>query len=1023
MPIFGNKDDKEKPKRRSMWGTLFNPDFGNDIRPMGEVITMFVRFVAYIFASNGLFPINHPALTGNPAMNDPAARLTMAEIIRTAYSRLQFTREGLPKVAIFVAVTGTLAFMAIFLLFAVLSLFIGKAHAESMFTPTDPDNDWGLGWINYIFLGQKMNFMQGDIPSGVSDMCDWQRAIGTGLGYYSAGILVLAGVILLYYLMKMVAETAHTGKVMGNASQIWAPIRLVVAIGLLVPIGAAATSGGSSCGSGTGIVTGLNTGQYIVVQMAKWGSGLASNIWEKFVGNLVPKSPAEKCTTSTTNPQSPSCVHVPEAQVRSFALGMISNFACGYIYNYYASAATSSTTYMVKFDSTTHLLGNDTEGLQALCGGFIPLNTDKLKSTYGNVYIAQRNVVDSYLGQFASAADTHYGEFVSPLLIVSPDNTRSSNKDIDDPVGGTGLIQRFQSALDSATQTALDSADQKYANPDETTNNKMFKAGGWLAAGTWFNTLARLNASRSDSVEGALPQLIQPQLFKKASSKIMIVDRSSVGDIEQGWEHTEVDEYDAGSVIKKSASTLNEFNNWLGVSGKSAADLQQAATAGLMSSKSSGESFMNKILNLVDKAAIESNLWSDSSGYLSIKFGKDRNPLAEIAAYGQSMVHAAFKCFAYAAVAFGAGAVASLIPVVGSLAGTIGTLGGTLLGFIATVYMTIGILLGYFLPLVPFVRFFFASLTWIIGVAEALVAAPLLALAHLNPEGEGLPGQQARQGYFFIVNIFLRPALMVFGLVVGYLLFNVGIAFLNTMFIYAAMGTGAYVGELPTFAKIVFSLMYGSLAYVLGQNAFKSIGMFAEHALRWLGSGGHLEKMGEHHTVVGALSAGGSYLVGQQALGLAKAPGEVIAGTGKAMQSRGEANQSAQIAGQRHGQQMAALGQREDGSGPIPGGAATQHIPQVDTDANQDYARQIDPQATGDHRYDDEPQALVSYRAEEQARIEFDQIRAREGRAATPAERADLLRRIVGQYAAYSRREAVDHNQVHGDLMRRLSNT
>ncbi|MDD5587075.1 MAG: hypothetical protein PHY92_09030, partial [Alphaproteobacteria bacterium] len=70
-----------------------------------------------------------------------------------------------------------------------------------------------------------------------------------------------------------------------------------------------------------------------------------------------------------------------------------------------------------------------------------------------------------------------------------------------------------------------------------------------------------------------------------------------------------------------------------------------------------------------------------------------------------------------------------------------------------------------------------------------------------------------------------------------------------------------------------------------------------------------------------------------------------------------------------------------------------------------------------------EPQALVSYRAEEQARIEFDQIRAREGRAATPAERADILRPIVGQYAAYSRREAVDHNQVHGDLMRRLSNT
>jgi conjugal transfer/type IV secretion protein DotA/TraY len=44
-----------------------------------------------------------------------------------------------------------------------------------------------------------------------------------------------------------------------RANQIWAPIRLVFAIGLLVPING-----------------GMNSGQYIVIKVAELGSGMAS---------------------------------------------------------------------------------------------------------------------------------------------------------------------------------------------------------------------------------------------------------------------------------------------------------------------------------------------------------------------------------------------------------------------------------------------------------------------------------------------------------------------------------------------------------------------------------------------------------------------------------------------------------------------------------------------------------------------------------------------------------------------------
>ena len=63
-----------------------------------------------------------------------------------------------------------------------------------------------------------------------------QSALQHALSIYSGAVLVLAGMILLYHLLGMVAETAHTGKPMGRANQIYAPIRLVLAIGLLVPM-------------------------------------------------------------------------------------------------------------------------------------------------------------------------------------------------------------------------------------------------------------------------------------------------------------------------------------------------------------------------------------------------------------------------------------------------------------------------------------------------------------------------------------------------------------------------------------------------------------------------------------------------------------------------------------------------------------------------------------------------------------------------------------------------------------------
>ena len=77
----------------------------------------------------------------------------------------------------------------------------------------------------------------------------------------------------------------------------------------------------------------------------------------------------------------------------------------------------------------------------------------------------------------------------------------------------------------------------------------------------------------------------------------------------------------------------------------------------------------------------------------------------------------------------------------------------------------------FLIPLLPFFRFFIGVLAWLLNVFEAIIAIPIVALAHLNLGGEGLGGGAMRRVYLLWLNIIIRPALTLFGLLVGLLLF------------------------------------------------------------------------------------------------------------------------------------------------------------------------------------------------------------------------------------------------------------
>ena len=67
----------------------------------------------------------------------------------------------------------------------------------------------------------------------------------------------------------------------------------------------------------------------------------------------------------------------------------------------------------------------------------------------------------------------------------------------------------------------------------------------------------------------------------------------------------------------------------------------------------------------------------------------------------------------------------------------VATIWASILSFVGLMFFAAGFTLAYFLPLIPFMKFFFNALSWVGSILEAIVMVPLIALAHINPKATG----------------------------------------------------------------------------------------------------------------------------------------------------------------------------------------------------------------------------------------------------------------------------------------------
>ncbi|MEZ5903429.1 MAG: DotA/TraY family protein, partial [Alphaproteobacteria bacterium] len=229
---------------------------------------------------------------------------------------------------------------------------------------------------------------------------------------------------------------------------------------------------------------------------------------------------------------------------------------------------------------------------------------------------------------------------------------------------------------------------------------------------------------------------------------------------------------------------------------------------------------------------------------------------AQLSSVGKSMVDRSIAAFAAAGIF----TVGSIIP--NPFAGAADSF-ASFFGTIGSIGLLVGFILFYVLPFMPFLYFFFSVGDWIKGIFEAMVAMPLWALAHLRIDGDGIPGEAAIGGYYLIFEIFIRPILIVFGLLAAITIFAAMVRVLNDIFYlaitnlsghdaqtattcftggnvpYSTTTTAIKQGELAQSYRgpvdeFFFTVLYTIIVYMTATSSFKLIDMIPDNMLRWI---------------------------------------------------------------------------------------------------------------------------------------------------------------------------------------------
>ena len=668
----------------------------------------------------------------------------------------------------------------------------------------------------------------------------------TLVGIMNGTVLGLAIILFLYNVVIATLQTAHEGNLLGSRySSLWVPIRLLLAVLLILPV------------PGLG---GYNLLQSGIAWLVKGSTVAASEVWRLGSQDLISGEIPIIKSSFTLDPElfkvayrNQLCVKIANYQLREAESQLRVEFK--------QIDASQSTTFMSHLD-------NKQEGI---CGSYsipeIPHYIQKLPSEFSapiasafrtlhttilNRLITRVNdIIDDQWEQFVvqSISLEDFSGLIQETLNDLNQLLADGNRQINQLIVGSN--QQNGSAR-QLIKDYLSGSDCNFLE-DHRTNRTMCTGEGWIGAGNWYMTIARLNTEVVGLLKASIGATDTHYINKQKNSlnQTIVVEADEISNFQRFFMAVNGNKYlgldETQKIWGVLTSELESSSLNLAASGFNIPEviLEASTTLG-------GGGFLGKIWQVGFADGVEAMIANLSPS----RWAND--PIVGIVNIGHWYLDVAGTLILGSAV-------------VSLFSGSIST---TVIFLIAGPLAAIGITLSFILPLLPFFLWIIAVASYFLLVIEAIIGSTLWLLAHLRMDGEGLSGNYGQRGWMILLGLLLTPPLMVMGYFVGMILFKITATLLDLGFYFAM---SALVNSSPIVG--IFGLIATGFLLVIAyiaiiERSFSLITHFPNRILMWIGGDVDLSHSEEYSRI----QSGGRILSSSVRGGIAQLNGKLQGG-------------------------------------------------------------------------------------------------------------------------------------------------
>jgi len=593
----------------------------------------------------------------------------------------------------------------------------------------------------------------------------------------NGALLVIGALFATYVWFRNLTRIAHEGTLFdSNQHTLWAPVRVLWGIISLVP---------TANGWGLAQLLMLWAGSLMGVGIANIATDTALTAYKDGKDMVVQPAMPSTLATAQSLYELNLCMHGINAGLANIASGGGFDFPDEYVQDYRTANG-----FVLRNRAGTKV-----------CGG----------ATIAPELLKSRPVSTSWFGPSVDASPI-YKSHASALLAMQTslreDALKFTNAVVT-TVGGTSTTlpdpnlaithaaSEYETAVRSAARTQM-----KDASLLTEELNSRIKDAGWWSLGAWYQTFAAANSTLSDAVAG----------------RAQVYGESIAGDT-------------GTATIRNSITKAYKTQQ---ASSSTASPLGQLASTGTTDTGRFIESIFSspgqRLLTYLMSPDFGEAGAGTTNPIIKMKNIGDYTMMTAEVAIG---TYATLNATLAAAKGSLAGHAVDLTTGAGSFVqGAVDAIRPFFLMIVIPLFL-VGAALSLYLPLAPFVVWFGAIVNWLVVVLEAVVAAPLWAIAHLDGQGEGM-GQRSTHGYLFLLNLIARPFLMVVGFFGGGACLVVGGTFLNQIF-----GVAVANVQMNSFTGLVsllgFLYIYFCIGVTLIHRCFGLVFIVPDQVINWVG--------------------------------------------------------------------------------------------------------------------------------------------------------------------------------------------